>query len=219
MTATIPFVKPVSQIKLAPGSIVTIADISWSEFESVLEELGENRSARLSYSQGTLEVMVPLPEHERPKELISDIVKILLKASSRGYEPFGSTTFKQEGTAGVEPDACFYIQNYQRMISRRRLQPDDPPPDLAIECDVTSKTTLDAYQAIKVPELWVYESGRLTIYILKNENYVKSEVSPTFPHSPLKQIIPNAIERSWQVGSLQAIKELEAMITTNFSPE
>ena len=126
------------------------------------------------------------------------------------YEKVLLDTFKKEGTAGVEPDACFYIQNYQRMISRRRLHSDDPPPDLAIECDVTSKTTLDAYLAIKVPELWVYDSGQLTIYILRNENYVKSDVSPTFPHIPLKQIIPNAIERSWQVGSLQALEELEA---------
>lgn len=116
MTATIPFIKPINQIKLAPGSTITIVNVSWQEFESILQQLGENRSARLSYSNGTLEVMVPLPEHERPKELISDIVKSLLRATHRRYEPFGSTTFKQEGTAGVEPDACFYIENYQRMI-------------------------------------------------------------------------------------------------------
>ncbi len=212
MTATIPFITPVSQIRLAPGSTITIANISWQEFELMLQELGENRSARLTYSKGTLEVMVPLPEHERPKELISDIVKTLLKATSRGYEPFGSTTFKQEGTAGVEPDACFYIQNYQRMISRRRLQPDDPPPDLAIECDVTSKTTLEAYEAIKVPELWVYDSGKLTIYILQNEHYIKSDISPTFPNICLTQIVPAAVERSWQVGSVQALEELQAKI-------
>lgn len=212
MTATIPFVKPINQIKLEPGSTVTIANISWEEFELMLQQLGENRSARLNYSNGILEVMVPLPEHERPKELISDIVKTLLKATSRGYEPFGSTTFKQEGIAGVEPDACFYIENYQRMINRRRLQPDDPPPDLAIECDVTSKTSLEAYQAIKVPELWVYNSGKLTIYILQQESYLQSDTSPTFPHLPLTEIIPNTIERSWQVGSVQALQELEAII-------
>jgi Uma2 family endonuclease len=212
MTATIPFVTPVNQIRLAPGSTVTIFNISWQEFESMLQELGENRSARLSYSNGTLEVMVPLPEHERPKELISDIVKILLKATNRRYEPFGSTTFKQEGIAGVEPDACFYIENYQRMISRRRLQPDDPPPDLAIECDVTSKTTLEAYEAIKVPELWVYDSSKLVIYILQNENYIQSDISPTFPHISLTQIVPATIEKSWQVGSVQALEELEAII-------
>lgn len=38
------------------------------------------------------------------------------------------------------------------MIGRRRIQPGDPPPDLAMETDVTSQTTLDAYQAIGFPE-------------------------------------------------------------------
>ncbi|MDJ0901672.1 MAG: Uma2 family endonuclease [Xenococcus sp. MO_188.B8] len=212
MTATIPFVKPVKQISLAPGSTVTIPQVSWQEFELILQQLGENRSARLIYSKGNLEIMVPLPEHEKPKELISDIVKILLKITGRKYEPFGSTTFKKEGIAGVEPDACFYIQNYQCMIGRRRLQVDDPPPDLAIEVDVTSKTAIEAYEAIGVPELWVYDNGRLTIYLLYNSKYSQSEVSPIFPQIPLTQLIPDAVEKSWQVGTVQALEELEALI-------
>lgn len=198
-------VKPVSLLQLAPGSAVTIPNVSWEEFESILQELGEKRSARVAYSNGTLEIMVPLPEHERPKDLISDIVKTLLKRTGRRYEPFGSTTFKRENTAGVEPDACFYIQNYQRMINRRRLEPNDPPPDLAIETDVTSKTTLDAYYAIAVPELWIYDSGKLTIYLLRDGKYVKSITSPSFPNIPLTEIIPAIVERAWQVGSVQAL--------------
>lgn len=212
MTAVSPIVKPVSQIRLSPGSLVTIPNVSWQEFESILQELGEKRSARVAYSKNTLQLMVPLPEHERPKDLISDIVKTLLKMTGKRYEPFGSTTFKRENTAGVEPDACFYIQNYQRMINRRRLQPDDPPPDLAIETDVTSKTTLDAYEAIAVPELWIYDSGKLTIYLLRDGKYLNSDSSPTFPNIPLTQIIPATVERAWVVGSLQALEEFERAI-------
>ncbi|MGK7898161.1 MAG: Uma2 family endonuclease [Xenococcus sp. (in: cyanobacteria)] len=212
MTTRVPFVKPISQISLAPGSAVTIPNVTWQEFESILQQLGEHRSARLNYSKGILEIMVPLPEHEKPKELIADIVKTLLKKTGRRYEPFGSTTFRKEGTAGVEPDACFYIKNYQRMINRRRLQADDPPPDLAIETDVTSKTTIAAYEAIAVPEVWVYDSGKLTIYLLRNDKYIKSDISPTFPKIPLTKIIPDAVERSWQVGTVQALEELETKI-------
>lgn len=213
MTAVTSVVKPVSQMQLAPGSAVTIPNVSWEEFESILQELGEKRSARVAYSKGLLEIMVPLPEHEKPKDLISDIVKTLLKMTGRRYEPFGSTTFKRENTAGVEPDACFYIQNYQRMISRRRLEPGDPPPDLAIETDVTSKTTLDAYEAIAVPELWIYDSGKLTIYLLQEGKYVNSHTSPTFPNIPLTQLIPAVVERAWQVGTVQALEEFERAIT------
>jgi Uma2 family endonuclease len=212
VTAAIPVFKPVSQMQLAPGSTVTIPDVSWQEFESILEELGEKRTTRIAYSQGALEIMAPLPEHEIPKDLISDIVKILLKAKDIRYQPFGSTTFKRQGVAGVEPDACFYIQNYQQMIGHRRLQPNDPPPDLAIETDVTSKTTLDAYEAIGVPELWVYDSGNISIYLLKEGKYIKSNTSPSFEDIAITQIIPTAVERSWQVGSFQALEELEAMI-------
>lgn len=214
MTAVSPVVKPISQMQLAPGSAATIPNVSWDEFESILQELGQKRTSRIAYSQGTLEIMVPLPEHEKPKDLISDIVKILLKRTGRNYEPFGSTTFKRENTAGVEPDACFYIQNYQQMIGRRRLQPDDPPPDLAIETDVTSKTTLNAYQAIAVPELWIFDSGKLTIYLLTEGQYLKSATSPTFPDVPLTQIIPTVVERAWQVGTVQALNEFEKAIAS-----
>lgn len=213
MIVIAPILKPVSQIELAPGSVVTIPNVSWLEFESILEELGEKRSARVAYSKETLEIMVPLPEHEIPRDLISDIVKILLKSAGRRYQPFGSTTFKREGAAGVEPDACFYILNYQRMIGHRRLQPDAPPPDLAIETDVTSKTTIDAYKIIGVPEVWVYDSGRLRIYLLQPDGeYLESDISPNFPGIAIAQLIPATVERAWQVGNLQALEEFESAI-------
>lgn len=218
MTAVIPIFKPVSQMQLAPGSVATIPNVSWQEFESILEELGEKRSSRIAYSKGTLEIMVPLPEHEKPKDIISDIVKILLKKIGKRYEPFGSTTFKKKGTAGIEPDACFYILNYQCMIGRRRLEPNDPPPDLAIETDVTSKTTIAAYEAIAVPEVWIYDYGKMTIYLLRDGKYVESEFSSNFPDIPITQLILTTVERSWQVGSLQALEEFEVAIASLIPP-
>lgn len=117
-----------------------------------------------------------------------------------------------ENIADIEPDACFYIENYQLMITRRRLESNDPPPDLAIEIDVTSKTTLDAYQAIAVPELWIYDSAKLNIYLLRDGQYIESNSSPNFPNIPLTQIIPTTVERAWQVGTVQALEELEELI-------
>jgi len=48
---------------------VILKNVSWQEFEAILEELGE-RAARLAYDDGTLEIMTPLPEHEDNKEII-----------------------------------------------------------------------------------------------------------------------------------------------------
>lgn len=217
MTLITGIVKPVSEIKLEPGSTVTIPNISWQEFEKLLEELGEKRSSRIAYSHNTLQIMVSLPEHEITRDLISDIVKTLLKVKVTRYEPFGSTTFKREGMAGIEPDASFYIQNCQRMIGRRRLQPDDPPPDLAIETDVTSKTTIEAYKAIECPEVWVYNKSKLTIYLLEEGEYVTAENSPIFPEVAIAQIITTVVERAWQVGTYQALAEFEAAIAQSGS--
>ncbi|WP_293104669.1 Uma2 family endonuclease [Moorena sp. SIOASIH] len=79
-------------------------------------------------------------------------------------ECYGSNNFKRKDmAAGIEPDNCFYIQNYRLMIGKRRLDlSSDPPPDLAIEVDVTSKTQLSAYEALGVPELWQFSKGSLT---------------------------------------------------------
>ncbi|WP_008308134.1 Uma2 family endonuclease [Leptolyngbya sp. PCC 6406] len=100
--------------------------------------------------------------------------------------------------------------SYERMIGRRKLQPDDPPPDLAIETDVTSLTTITAYRAIAVPEVWIYADGNLIIHTLQAGDYVQSEASPLFPGLPIVPWIKQAVSRSWTVGSLQALEELEA---------
>lgn len=210
---------PIRQIQLQPGSVVNIPDISWQEFEEILEELCQKRGSRVAYSQGKLEIMVPLPEHERAKIVIADLVKAILRSQRRSWEPLGSTTFKREGEAGIEPDECFYIQNYQAVIGKERINLTvDPPPDLAIESDITSKTRTSAYLAVGVPELWIYDAGKLKIYVLQDnppevatpsDRYIESESSPTFPALPILEIIPKAVERAKQIGTSQALLEFE----------
>ncbi len=206
-------IKPISQLQLAPGSVVTIPDVTWAEFETILTEFGDRRTTRIAYSHNILEIMVPLPEHEIPRDLISDVVKALFKAAKIRYQPFGSTTFKREGFAGVEPDACFYVQNYRQMIGRRRLQPDDPPPDLAIETDVTSKTAMEAYRAIGVPEVWVFDSGKLKIHRFQDGAYQEVNRTVLFPDIDIQKLLPQVLSRAWQVGSLQALEEFEAVLS------
>ncbi|XWK86618.1 MAG: Uma2 family endonuclease [Phormidium sp.] len=210
MTIATPVVKPVSQLELAPGSIATLKEVTWQEFEEILAELGERRNSRIAYSEGKLEIMVPLPEHERAKIVIADLVKAILRSQRRNWEPLGSSTFKREEAAGVEPDECFYIQNQQAVIGKDRIDLTiDPPPDLAIESDVTSKTRTQAYLAIKVPEIWIYDSGKLKINLLQGDRYIESETSPTFPNLAIREIIPKAIERAKQIGTSQALLEFE----------
>lgn len=196
------------QLSVPPGHRVMFHNVNWQDFEAIIEELGDHRAARLAYSQGTLEIRMPLPKHEKAKVIIGDLVKILLEELEIDYESFGSTTFKREDMAGgVEPDDSFYIQNHARMIGKERIDLKiDPPPDLAIEVDVTSKTQFDAYESLGVPELWRYEDGKLQINILQDGKYIESEISPTFPNLPVLEAIPQFVEQSRTVGTRPTLK-------------
>ena len=110
------------QILVPPGQQLLLKDIRWQQFEPILNEWGESRAGRLSYSNGWLEIMVPLPEPEKDKEIIGDLVKIILEDFLVNFEPLGSTTFKNEKmTQAVEPDACFYIHDYAAIIGKDRI--------------------------------------------------------------------------------------------------
>ena len=196
------------QLSVPPGQRIILTDVSWSKFEDILQELGEKRTSRVAYSQNQLEIRMPLPEHEFDKELIGDMVKILLEELEVDRECYGSTTFKRKDmAAGIEPDNCFYIQNYRLMIGKRRLDLTvDPPPDLAIEVDVTSTTQISAYEALGVPELWQFSQGRLRINLLQGREYVESDSSSTFPDFPIVEGVSQFVEMSLVQGSSVALR-------------
>jgi Uma2 family endonuclease len=201
-------------LQLEPGQKITLQPVSWQRFEAILTELGDRRSSRIAYANLVLEIMAPSPEHERSKVFIADFAKVLLRVQKRRWESLGSTTFKREGMlAGIEPDDCFYIQNYQAVIGKERLDLSiDPPPDLAIETDVTSKTEIDAYKGLGVPELWIYSKGKLKINLLVNGEYVESQNSLAFPNIRVTELIPQYLQRAKQVGVSQALEEFEAQL-------
>ena len=189
---------------------VVLYNIGWQQFENLLKDLGDKRAARIAYDRGTLEIMTPLPEHEHYKEVISDIVKDLGDLLDLDYESLGSTTWKRESRlAGVEPDNCFYFQNEAAI--RGKLQFDlnqDPPPDLVLEIDLTSKSLnrFPIYARLGVPEIWCYDSGELKIYQLQNGEYQEAQISLVFPNLAVPEI-PRLIEQNRSLGR-RAIRQV-----------
>uniref|UniRef100_B8HP20 Putative restriction endonuclease domain-containing protein n=1 Tax=Cyanothece sp. (strain PCC 7425 / ATCC 29141) TaxID=395961 RepID=B8HP20_CYAP4 len=202
------------QLDVPPGQRLLIHDLTWADFEAVLAELGEKRASRIAYSHGILEIRMPLPKHERAKSIIGDIVKILLDELDIDCECLGSTTFKRQVMQyGIEPDECFYIQNHQAVIGKDRLDLSiDPPPDLAIEVDVSSKTQMDAYVSLAVPELWVYAEGELKIYVWQAGQYQTVCTSPTFPDLPILTLVPEVLSQSIAIGRSPALRGLRQQI-------
>jgi Uma2 family endonuclease len=208
-----------NRISISAGQRIYLHDVSWAEFEQILLDLGEKRVTRIAYYAGELEIRMPLPEHERIKVLISNLLVVLLEELDLPWESLGSSTFKNSRMkTGIEPDDCFYLTNCQAIIGKKRLDLDiDPPPDLAIEVDLTSPTQLSAYEALAVPEIWRYQQGKLVIFVLTEGHYLESTVSSLFPSLPVQAGISAILERSNEMLMSEARKEFRQWVRQNIS--
>lgn len=83
----------------------------------------------------------------------------------------------------------------------------DPPPDLAIEIDITSSSVnkFGIYSALGVTELWRYNGRVLKFYQLVERHYIECEFSIAFPvvsASEMKEFI----EQSKTMGEIALLK-------------
>ncbi|MEL7334396.1 MAG: Uma2 family endonuclease [Cyanobacteria bacterium J06560_2] len=209
------------QIKVPEGQTIEIQDVSWSEFENILHDLGENRNTRIAYSEGTLTIVAPMPAHEFVKVCIGDFVKILLEELDRDYVSLGSTTFKNaKMKKAVEPDDCFYIREYAKVLGKAKLDMSvDPAPELAIEIDVTSKTQLEAYEALGVEEVWRYDDEQLRIDISVDGKLTEVAQSSLFPKWMNKKIIEQFVTRAQVVSQGRAKKEFRQWVIAQMAGE
>ncbi|MBF2080027.1 MAG: Uma2 family endonuclease [Synechococcales cyanobacterium T60_A2020_003] len=194
---------------------VLLHNISWEQFENLLQDLGNHRAARLAYCDGILEIMTPLPEHEYFKETIGDAIKDMAETLEQDYESYGSTTWRRQvKQAGLEPDNCFYFQNEARIRGKLDFNLDyDPPPDLALEIDITSKSLdrFPIYKRLGVPELWCYDEGQLYIFLLQEDGYIEQDRSQIFPMVDVKQL-PQLIADHREQGRLALRRTIRAWV-------
>jgi Uma2 family endonuclease len=192
---------------------LVLEGVSWELYEHLLKEIGE-RPLRLTYDNGELEIMSPLPEHEIAKAAVVKFVDALVVELDIPYQDLGSTTFRRQlKKRGLEPDGCFYLQSQPLIAGKRRINlPKDPPPDLAIEIDITSRSIarLPIYAALGVPEIWRYDGRKLYCLHLTDGEYVQSDFSLAFPKlrvNDLQPFIAIAEEKGDQTAALKSFRK------------
>ena len=158
--------------------------VSWSDYELLLESLGNSLRYRIAYLDGTLEIMSPSRRHEVSKKNIARLLEAYLDKAEIDYWGYGSTTFrKQNQKSGKEPDECYCIGTEKDI------------PDLAIEVIVTSGgvDTLEVYKRLGIKEIWFWQSDRLSVYYLnpkgKYQQQDKSIILPELDVSLLASYV------------------------------
>jgi Uma2 family endonuclease len=186
--------------------------VSWRSYESLLRDLADRR-VYLTYDEGRLELMSPLLEHERLKKLIGQMVEIVCLERSIPRLSAGSTTVRREDLRkGLEPDECYYLQHEKQVRGRKRLHlPEDPPPDLVVEIDVTHRA-LDReriYEALGVPEIWRFDGRRIEFLVLLAGSYRARSASRAFPFiqaSDLQRFLERLVKEGETTG-LRAFRD------------
>jgi Uma2 family endonuclease len=158
----------------------------WKTYTRLLRVFADRRGVRLTYDRGRLEIMSPRLEHDDESRLLGLFVFVLAEELKKPLHPGGTVTMRRQlHERGIEADECFWIENAPRMRGRRRLNLRiDPPPDLAIEVDVThsSLDRLDIYAALRVPEIWRLDGDVLKFFVLGNDGlYADAARSRSFP--------------------------------------
>ena len=201
---------------LTPAEQRTVLqNISWETFETLLKETGEDRGSRFVYDCGTLEIMTPLYEHENPKIQFDRFIFALAEEVDIGLKSAGSMTLKRKSVKrGIEPDNCYYIQTEPIVRDKQKLDlKTDPPPDLAIEIDITSTSVNKSsiYAALGVNEIWRYNGRVLKFYQLVNGEYIECEFSIAFPLVSVTEI-SRFIEQRKTMGEIALLKSFRAWI-------
>ncbi len=161
--------------------------LRWQAYQQILHALGEHRSAHLTYDRGTLEITMPLEDHEFAARLIERFIYFLVAEMGLKIKTMGSTTLQREDLdRSPEPDNAYYIQNQPLVAGRTVDLQQDPPPDLVVDVDITHTDIekLQLYAGLGVPELWRYNGQVWRIYQLQAGEYQEVETSPTFPLVP-----------------------------------
>jgi Uma2 family endonuclease len=169
-----------------PVQRLVLHDVDWRTYERLLRTFAERPAIRLTYDRGTLEIMSPLHEHESDARFLGRLVVTLTEELGLPVKAGGSTTFRRRRRRrGLEPDDSYWIASEPRVRGRRTIDlRTDPPPDLAIEADVTTSSLdrLTIYAALGVPEVWRFEGQTLTFHVLgQGGQYAEAAHSLAFP--------------------------------------
>ncbi|MBE9223797.1 Uma2 family endonuclease [Cyanobacterium stanieri LEGE 03274] len=200
----------VTEVLSKSNNVTRLEGVRWETYQALLWDLAESSHQKLTFNQGILEIMTPLPEHEINKSFLGCLVRVTTEVLGLEIASLGSTTLSRKDLQkGIEPDECFYIQN--EPLVRGKFSFDftmDPPPDLAIEVDITSTSLnrLTVYEALGVKEIWRFDGKHLVIYCLEKGVYEIRENSQVLSILS-KQIILDFLNKRREIGENALLRE------------
>lgn len=160
---------------------VLLQDVSWADFELILQIRGDRSGVRVTYLNGVLELMTPSVDHEGIKKTLARLLEAYAEEKGLAFNGFGSWTLKNPLRASaLEPDEC-----YSLTLGR------PTSPDLAIEVVWTSGgiEKLEVYRRLGIQEVWFWREGVIEVHVLSADRYERTERSVALPELDLDELV------------------------------
>jgi Uma2 family endonuclease len=167
-------------------SIVVLHDISWEDYERLVEMRGDHSAPRISYLEGEVEIMSPSRDHESIKSYIGGLLEIWCIDRGIEVKPVGSWTLKKEAKRrGVEADECYIFGTEKR---------DRPHLAIEVEWMRAGIDTLAIYEKLGVEEVWYWRKGVIEVYVLSEGRLVRADRSRLLPELDL-DLLASVLDR------------------------
>jgi Uma2 family endonuclease len=184
----------IAPIKSLPDGSVATIPMSWADYQQLAASRGDRSTPRLKYADGYLTLKMPTFEHGQLDAIVADLLVAILNQQLRDYVRTTPVTLQIPEQAGIEPDHCFWLNDWAAVSSKSRIDlATDPPPDIVVEIDVTNFTNIADYERFKVPEVWLIRGNVLVIFGLTSGGYTQSESSQFFPDIAVPQLYQQVI--------------------------
>ena len=190
--------------------------VTWGRYNRLLRMLSD-RHLRITYDRGFLEIMTISFAHDRIARFLGRFVIVLTEEFSLQVVEGGSTTFrKRDQKKGLEPDNCFWIAHEAEVRDKTKIDLRiDPPPDLAIEVDI-SRSSIDRmhiYASLRIPEVWRHDANGLSFFALNAAGQYDPAPSSTIFAVPITpaDIMPFVNLRG-TVGNNDILRQFRASI-------
>lgn len=178
------------------------AHATWNDFEAWVRRRGDVSGQRVAYLDGILEVLVPGENHETIKTNLARLIETWALEVDVELNGYGSWLLKNKRLkTGVEPDECYILG------PRGRKQ----VPDIAVEVVWTrgGVEKLEIYRRLGVREVWIWEDGKLSAFVLKSGQWkqqAKSQLVPALDFELLTKF-------STVQEQHRALKQFRALVT------
>ncbi|UFP93990.1 Uma2 family endonuclease [Gloeobacter morelensis] len=159
-----------------PEQRLTLYGVSWQEYEILGATLCDRPGLRMTYLEGTLEIMTTSREHGALKTTIARLIEAYAEEMDIDLNGYGAMTFKKAARQrGLEPDECYCVGTMRDI------------PDIALEVVITSGgiDKLQVYAGLQVPEVWFWQDGVFSLYHLEGSEYLPIASSRFLPQLDL----------------------------------